>query len=57
MPWVTMPQIRGKVYIPEKSGITLAKNQCPDCFSCQQCSKERCNACRDREEENGRLED
>lgn len=56
MPWVTMPQIRGKVYIPEKSRVDFAKNPCPDCFACQQCSKERCSACCSREAEDDRDE-
>lgn len=54
MPWVTMPQISGKVYVPDKRRITPTKNPCPDCFACQQCSDERCNACCRSEAEDDR---
>lgn len=46
MPWITVSHLNGKVYIPEKSRSNQAKHCCPDCFTCQQCSDERCNACR-----------
>lgn len=49
MPWVSMPQIRGKVYIPDKTRGCRTKNPCPDCFACQHCSDERCRACRNED--------
>lgn len=49
MPWVTMPHLKGKVYIPEKALCRSAKHPCPDCFACQGCSDERCSACRNQD--------
>ncbi len=46
MPFVTMPGITGKIYLPEKNGCISGKHPCPDCFSCQLCSDERCSVCR-----------
>jgi hypothetical protein len=46
MPWITVPKLNGKVYVPEKSLDDLTKHYCPDCFNCQHCSDDRCNACR-----------
>lgn len=45
MPWVTVPHLKGKVYVPEKLEGSSAKHSCPDCFACQRCSDDRCRAC------------
>lgn len=46
MPFVRMPGITGKVFIPEECLITEKKHRCSDCFSCQQCTDDRCAVCR-----------
>ncbi len=45
MAWQTVPGLKGKVYIPE-FGSQGKKKACPDCFTCQNCSAERCCVCR-----------
>lgn len=37
---------KGKIYIAEKSISAPQKHPCPDCFSCQMCSDDRCLMCR-----------
>jgi len=46
MPFVKVPGVTGKVYVPEASAGQTKKHPCPDCFACQQCSDDRCNVCR-----------
>ena len=46
MTFVRVPGLKGKVYVPEESGSSPKKKPCNDCFSCQQCSKDRCRVCR-----------
>jgi hypothetical protein len=46
MPWQTIPGIIGKVYLPD-SPNKIKKHPCKDCFSCQNCSSERCHVCRE----------
>ncbi len=50
MPFVEMPGVTGKVYVPEKPPDASKKHECKDCFSCQMCSDDRCNVCRDEGE-------
>ena len=67
MAFVTIPGLKGKVFIPQESDRVYKKKPCKDCFSCQQCSEDRCRVCigqrRSRceqhspEEFNGREED
>lgn len=45
MPFVDLPDGTGKIYVPEKKQGTGQKHPCPDCFSCQLCSDERCQRC------------
>jgi hypothetical protein len=45
MPFVTVPGLKGKVYAPEGSWEIPKKHPCADCFSCQQCSDDRCRVC------------
>ena len=45
MAFVSMPGLKGKVYVPEESREGLKKYPCKDCFSCQQCSDDRCRVC------------
>ncbi|MFH1982007.1 MAG: hypothetical protein ABIL58_09185 [Pseudomonadota bacterium] len=46
MPFIIMPGITGKVFVPEGCLITAKKHPCADCFACQQCADERCAICR-----------
>ena len=39
-----LPGNKGMIYVPEQS--KEKKNPCPDCFSCQWCSDDRCRLCR-----------
>ena len=45
MPFITMPGIIGRIYVPERKHRLPCKHSCPDCFSCQFCSDDRCNVC------------
>ncbi len=49
MPFVKMPGVTGKVYVPETIPGQPQKYPCPDCFACQQCSDDRCAVCRSQE--------
>ncbi|MBT3387403.1 MAG: hypothetical protein HN417_05690 [Desulfobacula sp.] len=46
MPFVEIPGLPGKVYVPEKKNNCCKKHPCNDCFSCEYCSDDRCNVCR-----------
>jgi len=46
MPFVSMPGMPGKMYVPEKQAECLKKFSCKDCFSCEFCSDDRCRVCR-----------
>jgi len=46
MPFVRIPGLVGKVYVPETQPEQEKKHRCKDCFCCQQCSEERCQLCR-----------
>lgn len=46
MPFVKMPGVTGKVYVPDMLPGQPQKHPCPDCFACQQCSDDRCTVCR-----------
>ena len=45
MGFVRIEGFKGLVYVPEQKG-GLKKHPCPDCYSCQFCSDERCALCR-----------
>jgi hypothetical protein len=53
MPFVDLPDGTGKVYVPEKKQGGGQKHPCPDCFSCQLCSDERCLRCLGRGQKGG----
>jgi len=40
-----LPNNRGMIYEPDCNS-DREKHPCPDCFSCQWCSNERCRVCR-----------
>ena len=46
MPFVAITGVSGKLFVPEKSNRLPCKHSCPDCFSCQLCSDDRCHHCR-----------
>jgi hypothetical protein len=45
MSFVSVPGLKGKVYVPDESREGSKKYPCKDCFSCQQCSDDRCRVC------------
>jgi hypothetical protein len=45
MPFIDLPDGRGKLYVPQPPQ-GRRKRPCPDCFACQWCSDERCAVCR-----------
>jgi len=45
MPFVTVPGLKGKVYVPEKPQEIAKKHPCRDCYFCQSCSDDRCRMC------------
>jgi hypothetical protein len=45
MPFITLPEIKGKIYVPEQDALFLKKHTCSNCFSCQMCSDDRCSSC------------
>lgn len=55
MPFIRIPGLEGRVYQPDGAGTGMRKHPCPDCYCCQMCGDERCDACRAaRSEEAGR---
>ncbi len=46
MGFYELPDGTGKIFIPEKAPEAKQKHPCPDCFSCQMCSDDRCDQCR-----------
>ncbi|MEW6078299.1 MAG: hypothetical protein AB1724_10835 [Thermodesulfobacteriota bacterium] len=46
MPFIDVPGLPGKLYVPEAMAATKKKHACPDCFSCQHCGDDRCQVCR-----------
>ena len=44
MPFEKKAGLTGKVYVPPLAAGR--KHHCPDCFSCQICSDDRCTVCR-----------
>jgi len=47
MPWMRMPGLAGKVYVPEDDGQAPKKHPCPTCHACQWCDETRCRVCRE----------
>ncbi len=48
MAFITIPGFEGAVYKPDVTRDTERKYNCNDCFACQMCSDERCDACINR---------
>ena len=47
MPYITIPGLKGKVYVPGGRG-GKKRHKCPDCDWCQMCSETRCRLCMKR---------
>ena len=45
MAFVTIPGLKGKVYVPQAPDGYFKKHPCAECFSCQNCSDDRCRVC------------
>ncbi len=45
MPFEKVPGLPGKVYVPAYDPDAPKKHKCPDCYSCQMCSDDRCHVC------------
>ena len=50
MPFVTMPGLKGKVYVPEERPAHTKKYQCKNCYFCQMCPDTRCSVCFEQEQ-------
>lgn len=50
MPFVVVPDLTGKVYVPEQNPDRAQKHPCPDCHTCQMCAESRCRVCRNRQQ-------
>ncbi len=48
MPFIKIPGLEGKVYVPEEDLKVPKKHSCKDCFSCQMCTDDRCMLCREQ---------
>ena len=46
MPFITVPGLTGRLYVPETPPEEKKKHACPDCFACQNCGPARCHICR-----------
>jgi hypothetical protein len=46
MPFIKVPGLAGKLYVPDDRPPGSKKHPCRDCFGCQQCSDDRCCLCR-----------
>ncbi len=49
MPYIKIPGMLGKLYVPEKKANQKKKHPCKDCFACEFCSDDRCNICRQKD--------
>ena len=54
VPFIKIPGLSGKVYVPECCSASNKKHPCRDCFGCQQCSDDRCSLCRGADPSRGR---
>jgi hypothetical protein len=49
MPFIKIPNMSGKFFVPLQIPETVKKKRCHDCFSCQMCSETRCKLCKTEE--------
>ena len=54
MPFIRVPGLQGKVFVPENDCRTRKKYPCKDCHSCQMCSDDRCAVCRGQKDKPGK---
>ena len=45
MPFVRVPGLPGKVFVPEECSRGEKKHDCKDCYQCQWCNDDKCRAC------------
>jgi predicted sulfurtransferase len=45
MAFVRLPNVKGKVFVPDAVIETQKKHACRDCYSCQMCSESKCHLC------------
>lgn len=45
MPFVKVPGLPGKVFVPEERSSAEKKHGCADCYQCQWCNDDKCRAC------------
>ncbi|MCF8075723.1 MAG: hypothetical protein K9K63_16435 [Desulfotignum sp.] len=50
MPFVSIPGMPGRLYVPGERAECVKKFPCKDCFSCEYCSDDRCRVCRGEKE-------
>lgn len=48
MPFVSIPGMPGRLYVPERRPECPKKFACKDCFSCEFCADDRCRVCREK---------
>ena len=46
MAFVTVPGLKGKVFVPQGRTGEGKKHPCRDCYACQSCGDDRCQVCR-----------
>jgi hypothetical protein len=46
MPFISLPGIKGKIYVPAQDASYIKKHSCVACYACQLCSDDRCGICR-----------
>jgi hypothetical protein len=46
VPFIKVPGLSGRIYVPEPCSAASKKHPCRDCFDCQQCGDDRCSLCR-----------
>ena len=47
MPFIKVTGLEGKVFVPVQDMRAPKKHPCADCFSCQMCTDDRCELCRE----------
>ncbi len=50
MPFVRIPGLEGKVFVPETEPVSRKKHPCKDCHFCQMCTDDRCALCKVQKE-------
>lgn len=54
MPFVTIPGLKGLLYVPDGCDNASKKHACDDCYACQGCADTRCSVCREEKPPPGR---